>query len=112
MNNLNQEKLALVGMAREFVGKNYGVATSILFVTAPPGGKVRLHLHDYDEIIVVQEGRAMCTVGTEQREVHAGDVIPIPAGTPHGFMNIGEIPLRQIDIHAHPEFITRWLEEE
>ncbi len=64
MNNINQEKLSLVGMSREFVGKNYSVGTSIFFVTAPPGGKVRLHFHDYDEIILVQEGRAMCTVGT------------------------------------------------
>jgi len=112
MTNINLEKLSLVGMSREFVGKNYSVGTSISFVTAPPGGKVRLHFHDYDEIILVQEGRAMCTVGTEQREVHAGDVIPIPAGTPHGFMNIGETSLRQIDIHAHPVFVTQWLEEE
>jgi mannose-6-phosphate isomerase-like protein (cupin superfamily) len=43
--------------------------------------------------------------------VGAGDIIPIPAGTPHGFTNIGEAPLRQIDIHANPEFATHWLEE-
>jgi len=112
MNVINREKLPFVGLSHEFVGKEHGVANSIFFVTAPPGRKVRLHRHDYDEIIVVQGGRAMCIAGDEQREVKAGDIIPIPAGTPHGFMNIGDTPLRQIDIHAHSEFVTHWLEEE
>jgi mannose-6-phosphate isomerase-like protein (cupin superfamily) len=65
---------------------------------------------DYDEVIVVQEGRATCIEGDQQREVKAGDIIVIPAGTPHTFVNSGDTPLRQIDIHASPKFITKWLD--
>ncbi len=111
MNLINREQLPFVGMSHEFVGKEHGVGNSIFFVTAPPGRAVRLHRHRYDEIIVVQEGCATCVVGDEDREVKAGDIIAIPAGTPHGFTNIGETPLRQIDIHASPDFVTEWLEE-
>ena len=112
MNVVNRQTLPFAGVSHEFVGKSHDVVNSILFVTAPPGLRIRLHRHDYDEIIVVQEGRARCTVGHKKYDVGAGDIISIPAGTPHGFTNIGEAPLRQMDIHANPEFVTHWLEEE
>jgi quercetin dioxygenase-like cupin family protein len=110
MNITRREQLPFAGMSHEFVGKNHGVATSIFFVTAPPGGTVRMHWHDYDEVILVQEGRALFTVDGEQREANAGDIVAIPAGTPHGFMNIGDSPLLTVDIHDHAEFVSRWLE--
>jgi quercetin dioxygenase-like cupin family protein len=112
INVVNRQTLPFAGVSHEFVGKEHGVVNSILFVTAPPGHRIRLHRHDYDEIIVVQEGRARCTVGDKKYDVGAGDIISILAGTPHGFTNIGEAPLRQMDIHANPEFVTHWLEEE
>jgi len=111
-NVVKRDRLPFGDVAHEFVGKQHGVANSILFVNAPPGCQIPRHSHDYDEIIIVQEGRARCTVGGKEHEVSAGDIIPIPAGTPHGFTNIGEVPLRQIDIHANPEFVTHCLEEE
>jgi quercetin dioxygenase-like cupin family protein len=112
INVVKREKLPFAGVSHEFVGNQHGMVNSILFVSAPPGCRIPLHRHDYDEIIIVQEGRARCTVGDKEHQVGAGDIIPIPAGTRHGFTNIGETQLRQIDIHANPEFITHWLEEE
>ena len=47
--------------------------------------------------------------GDEHRDVKAGDIIVIPAGTPHRFANSGDTPLRQLDIHANPKFVTEWL---
>jgi mannose-6-phosphate isomerase-like protein (cupin superfamily) len=82
-----------------------------LLVNAPPGRRPDLHRHDYDEIIIVQDGRATCVAGDEQRDMKAGDIIVIPAGTPHRFVNSGHTPLRQIDIHANPKFVTEWLGE-
>lgn len=110
MNFIERDGLPFVGMSHEFVGLEHGIGTSIFFVTAPPGSSVRLHRHDYDEIIIVQEGRARCVVGEEERDATGGDIVVIPAGTPHGFRNVGDTPLRQIDIHASPQFVTEWLE--
>jgi mannose-6-phosphate isomerase-like protein (cupin superfamily) len=111
-NVVKRDRLPFGDVAHEFVGKQHGVANSILFVNARPGCKIPLHRHDYDKTIVVQQGRARCTVGDKELEVGAGDLIPIPAGAPHSFTNIRGTPLRQIDIHANPEFFTHWLEEE
>jgi mannose-6-phosphate isomerase-like protein (cupin superfamily) len=109
MSVINREQLPFVGMSHEFVGEKHGVNVSFLLVNAPPKHGPDLHRHDYDEVIVVQEGRAICVAGNERREVKAGDIVVIPAGTPHKFTNSGDTPLRQIDIHASPKFVTEWL---
>ena len=45
----------------------------------------------------------------ERRQVGAGEVVVVPAGQWHGFVNEGDVPLRQIDIHVSPRFETEWL---
>jgi len=42
--------------------------------------------------------------------VSAGDIVVIPAGQVHGFVNSGEGRLQQIDIHASGHFVTEWLD--
>jgi mannose-6-phosphate isomerase-like protein (cupin superfamily) len=62
-------------------------------------------------IFIVQEGRPLFTVGAETLDGQPGQIIVVPPETPHKFVNIGEGPLRQIDIHASKRFITEWLED-
>jgi mannose-6-phosphate isomerase-like protein (cupin superfamily) len=88
-----------------------GASISFILVDMPSGNGPRLHSHPYEEIFVVFDGQATFTVGTNLLEIQAGQVIVLPAHIPHKFFNSGEIPLRQIDIHVSPEFITDWLEE-
>ncbi len=56
------------------------------------------------------EGQATVADGVADLEVHAGDIAIAPAGQPHGFVNSGDRPLRQIDIHVSARFVTEWLE--
>jgi mannose-6-phosphate isomerase-like protein (cupin superfamily) len=96
--------------AREFVGADHGrVAITFLLIDAEPGQGPRLHRHPYDEVIIVLEGNATLDDGAETHEVEAGDVIVIPAQQPHAFVNTGNGPLHQIDIHATSRFDTEWL---
>src|ERR1700722_4098693 len=46
----------------------------------------------------------------EIREAVAGDILVIKAHTPHGFVNIGEQVLKQVDIHHSPRFQQQNLE--
>lgn len=104
--------LPRVGNAHELEGYLHGGArASIIFVDSPPGSGPRLHRHPYAEIFIVQEGRATFTVGDETFEVTAGQIAVAPAGVPHTFINAGDGPLRQIDIHANDRFVTEWLQE-
>jgi quercetin dioxygenase-like cupin family protein len=96
----------------ELVGEEHGGAgVCLIFVDVPPGGGPSLHRHPYEEVFVVQEGRARFLVGGGEREAGPGEVVIVPAGEPHGFVNCGDGPLRQLAIHVSPRFETEWLGE-
>ena len=95
----------------EFQGHRYEAGISFIVVNAPPGGGPKLHRHPYEEVFVVQEGNATFTAGEETIEASGGQVVVVPAGVPHKFVNSGAGRLRQIDIHASDRFVTEWLEE-
>jgi mannose-6-phosphate isomerase-like protein (cupin superfamily) len=96
--------------ANEFQGHHLGANVSLIVVDAPPGGGPRLHRHPYEEVFVVQEGTATFTAGDEKFEAQGGQVVVVPAGVPHKFVNSGTERLRQVDIHASDRFLTEWLE--
>ena len=59
----------------------------------------------------MQEGTATFTAGDETIEVSGGQVVVVPAGVAHGFVNSGSGRLRQVDMHASERFVTEWLED-
>jgi mannose-6-phosphate isomerase-like protein (cupin superfamily) len=109
---VNRDELATGDGSPEFVGADHpgGARLCLILVDARPGTGPRLHRHPYEEVFVVLEGRATYVVGDHDHEVGAGDVVVVPAGLPHRFVNSGDGPLRQIDIHVSPRFETEWLE--
>ena len=105
------DALPATATARELVGADHGGAgVCLTFVDAPPGHGPSLHRHPYEEVFVVQEGEATFTADGEERVVRAGEVVIVPAGVAHGFVNSGDGPLRQLDIHVSESFDTEWLE--
>jgi mannose-6-phosphate isomerase-like protein (cupin superfamily) len=105
MSFINLDQLPFVGMSHQFVGEIQGAPFSAYIVKARPGQGPPLHTHPYVEVAFTLEGCATITVGDEQREVKAGDIVVIPVETPHRFVNSGDTVLRQIDVHASPTFI-------
>jgi mannose-6-phosphate isomerase-like protein (cupin superfamily) len=108
---IDQTALPSSGTAYELEGYLHDdVAVSIIIVDAPPGKGPSLHKHPYEEIFIVQEGRATFVLGNEEVEVSAGQIVIGPAEVPHRWVNPGPGRLRQVDIHASPRFITEWLD--
>lgn len=108
---IDSGELAESNFSRELVGDEYGgIAASVIFVDAEPGQGPKLHRHDYAELFFVLDGEATFTDGAEDRVVRAGEAVIVSAGQPHGFVNSGTTPLRQIDVHLNPRFVTEWLE--
>jgi len=104
-----KEDLPFVGSSYEFVGADRGdMPFSFFLAEAQPGRGAPLHRHRYDEVLVMLECRGRQVVGDETREVEAGAIVVVKAGTPHGFINEGV--LRQMDVHAHPSFEQENLE--
>jgi mannose-6-phosphate isomerase-like protein (cupin superfamily) len=94
----------------EVQGHSHNAAVSIIVVDAPPGSGPRLHRHPYEEVFVIQDGTVTFTAGDETIEASGGQVVVVPGGFPHKFVDTGEGRLRQVDIHASDRFITEWLE--
>lgn len=83
MDTVHQSQLPFVGMSYEFVGMDHGgVGISFFVVIGEPGRGPRLHRHDYDEVVYVIEGRSKWTVGDQEREASAGDILIVRAGEP------------------------------
>ena len=97
--------------AYEFEGYHHDAGVSFIVIDAPPGSGPKLHEHPYEEVFVVQEGAVTFTAGEDVIEASAGQVVVVPAGVPHKFVNTGAGRLRQIDIHASERFVTEWLED-
>lgn len=95
----------------ELEGYPYGNGLCLIFnSTERVGAGPRLHQHPYPETFIVRTGRALFTVGDKQIEAEAGQILVVPANTPHKFANLGPGLLEQIDIHSNERFITEWLE--
>lgn len=108
MNVIHRQQLPRIGSSLNFVGADQGgVPVSFYLVEAQPGKGAPLHCHDYDEIVLVEEGHSRFVAGDEIREAGPGDILVIKAGTPHGFVNVGPGILRQTDIHASGRFGQR-----
>jgi mannose-6-phosphate isomerase-like protein (cupin superfamily) len=103
------ESLPWSNIANEFVGDDHGVSVTFLVVDAEVGRGASLHTHPYDEVIIVLQGEATLDDGADTRVAGPGDIAVIPAGQPHAFVNTGDGPLKQIDIHSSPRFITEWI---
>jgi len=81
----------------------------ILESTSRAGVGPRLHQHPYAETFLIRRGSATFTVGTEQLEAHAGQVLVVPRDTPHTFRT-GPQGYEAVHIHANERFVTTWLE--
>ncbi len=81
----------------------------ILEATTQAGVGPRLHQHPYAETFIIRRGSATFTVGTDEFEAHAGQVLVVPAETPHKF-STGPHGYEAVHIHANPRFVTDWLE--
>jgi mannose-6-phosphate isomerase-like protein (cupin superfamily) len=108
---IDKTDLARGETSYEFEGHYHDASISFIVVDAPPGSGPKLHKHPYEEVFVVQEGNVTFKSGEEVIEASGGQVVIVPAGVPHKFVNSGAGRLRQIDIHASERFVTEWLED-
>ncbi|WP_349435224.1 cupin domain-containing protein [Pararhizobium sp. A13] len=95
----------------EFEGGLYGADVSVMFYTTDEiGGRPKLHKHPYAEVFIVRQGRALVSVGTDEIEATAGQIVFAPAGVPQKFSNLGPGPLKTTDLLLAEAFSTEWLE--
>ncbi len=84
---------------------------SLMLAELQPGEGPALHRHAYDEAFAIGEGHAAFTIDGALVEADPGDVVLVPAGVPHAFVNGGTTGvLRLTAIHVAPKVEIEWLE--
>lgn len=70
-----------------------GEHTQLVIMTIPPGGEIGEEVHeDVDQILTFVSGTGEARVAGEKKEVVSGDLVVVPAGTKHNFVNTGPNP--------------------
>lgn len=92
-----------------FNGHEHAAHVSFFLSRNRPGTGPKLHRHPYDETFIVEDGDVLFTVGESTIEAAGGDIVVVPAGTPHKFVSRGATH-RQISIHPVARMETEWLE--
>jgi len=81
-----------------------GPHTQVVAMTLKAGEDIGAEVHpENDQVLIFTEGTAKAEVGGETREVAAGDMVVVPAGTKHNFTNTGSGVLRLVTIYGPPD---------
>ena len=108
---IHKDELPHSETAHRFEGHLNGDAgVSFFLIDSERGGGPDLHTHPYAEVFVVQEGTVTFTAGEKTIEAGAGQIVVVPPGVPHKYVNSGTGRTRHVDIHASGSMETEWLE--
>ncbi len=81
-----------------------GKHTQLVIMTIPPDGEIGVETHDEnDQILSFVSGLGTAVVDGETEEVGPGDVVVVPAGTEHNFLNAGPNPLVLYTVYGPPD---------
>jgi mannose-6-phosphate isomerase-like protein (cupin superfamily) len=80
-----------------------GEHTQLVIMTIPPGGEIGEEVHDVDQILTFVSGTGKAVVSGSEKNVAQGDLVVVPAGTKHNFLNTGENPLILYTVYGPPE---------
>ena len=85
-----------------------GEHTQLVIMTIPPGGEIGEETHeDTDQILTFVSGTGKATVSGAEKNVAQGDLVVVPAGHKHNFVNTGENPLILYTVYGPPEHADR-----
>jgi mannose-6-phosphate isomerase-like protein (cupin superfamily) len=57
-----------------------------------------------DQVLLVLEGEILAEIAEEKAKLRQGDVVIVPAGTPHRFENQSEKPASTFTVYAPPAY--------
>ena len=80
-----------------------GEHSQLVIMTLAPGEEIGEETHwDTDQILSFVSGSGKAVVEDEERFVTGGDIVSVPAGTRHNFINVGPSPLVLYTIYGPP----------
>jgi mannose-6-phosphate isomerase-like protein (cupin superfamily) len=81
-----------------------GEHAQLVIMTIPPDGEIGEEVHeDVDQILTFVSGTGRATVAGKSKDVAQGELVAVPAGTKHNFVNTGPNPLVLYTVYGPPE---------
>jgi mannose-6-phosphate isomerase-like protein (cupin superfamily) len=80
-----------------------GKHSQLVIMTVPSGGEIGEEVHEVDQILSFVSGVGEAVVSGEKRKVAQGDLVIVPAGRKHNFINTGPNPLVLYTVYAPAE---------
>lgn len=95
--NDNWKTAALTGKHAQIVFMNVTTKTN-------PNNEIGMETHKFDQIIFVVEGQAKSILNGKESTVKEGDMIFIPEGTAHNFINLSkEKPFKILSVYSNTD---------
>jgi len=82
-----------------WTGKN----SQLVIMTIPVGGEIGEEIHTVDQHLSFHSGTAKAVVNGKSESISPGDVVIVPAGAKHNFINTGQTPLIVSTVYAPAE---------
>lgn len=81
-----------------------GKYSQLVIMTIPPGGEIGEEVHEgVDQILTFVSGVGEAVVSGQKKAVAQGDLVVVPAGRKHNFVNTGPNPLVLYTVYGPPE---------
>jgi mannose-6-phosphate isomerase-like protein (cupin superfamily) len=81
-----------------------GEHSQLVIMTIPADGEIGEEVHpDTDQILTFVSGVGQATVDGKNKKVEPGDLVCVPAGAKHNFVNKGPNPLVLYTVYGPPE---------
>jgi len=80
-----------------------GLYSQLVLMTVPVDGEIGDEKHTVDQILTFTSGQGKATINGVDQDVKAGDLIIVPAGTQHQFINTGPTPLILYTVYSPAE---------
>jgi mannose-6-phosphate isomerase-like protein (cupin superfamily) len=80
-----------------------GLYSQVVIMTIPVGGDIGDEVHTVDQALTFTSGKGLATINGKEQAVEAGDLMVVPAGTQHQFVNTGDKELILYTIYSPAE---------
>jgi mannose-6-phosphate isomerase-like protein (cupin superfamily) len=80
-----------------------GEHSQLVIMTIPPDGEIGEEVHEVDQILTFVSGTGKAIVSGSEKSVAQGDLVVVPAGKKHNFLNTGANPLILYTVYGPPE---------
>ncbi|KAL3434532.1 RmlC-like cupin domain-containing protein [Aspergillus tetrazonus] len=84
-----------------------GLYSQFVAMEIPVDGEIGDEKHAVDQVLLFTHGTGKAIVAGKEQVVKQGDVVIVPAGTQHQFLNVGDVPLEVVTIYSPAEHDPR-----